>query len=84
MCCMENWFYSKENRFFPSSDVTRVLRALMTSLDGKKLFHGAHALDQNPGIANLVILVTLGSTTMSSVPYLSSSLHTVIDGVLYC
>ena len=32
----------------------------MTSLDGKKpVFHAARALGQNPGIANLVILVML-------------------------
>ena len=50
-----------ENWFFPSSDVKifQLMSALVMSLDGKKpVFHAARALGQNPGIANLVILVT--------------------------
>ena len=46
-----------ENWFFPSTDVKifQLMSALVTSLDGKKpVFHAAHALGQNPGIANLV------------------------------
>ena len=46
----------------------------MTSLDEKKLFQGACPLDQNPGIANLVILVTLSSMFFSAVPAVSQYL----------
>ena len=39
----------------------------MTSLDGRKpVFHGARAFGQNPGIANLVISVTLGKISYLS------------------
>ena len=51
-----------ENWFFPSSHIKifQLTSTLVTSLDVEKpVFHAALALGQNPGIANLVILVML-------------------------
>ena len=67
--------YSMENRFFPSRDIMRALKngaLLLKNFEcthdvtwWEKLFQGAHAWDQNPGIANLVILVMLSVPTKS-------------------